>query len=70
MNKADFLIVHQRGRRGEEGNRVAINLNNVDCIMSDMDERGFYSDIHSVSGHGFIVYESFEEVMKLLKEKH
>ena len=65
----DFIVLHGRERNGDESERVAINLSHVDSIISRMDERGFYTDVHLINGHGFIVHEDFSEVMKLITSK-
>ena len=66
---SDFIVLHRRKRNGDEGERVAINFSHVDSIKSCMDERGFYTDVHLITGHGFIVHEDFSEVMKLITSK-
>ena len=65
----DFIVLHGRERNGDKSERVAINLSHVDSIKSCMDERGFYTDVHLINGHGFIVHEDFSEVMKLITSK-
>lgn len=65
----NFIVLHSRERNGDESERVAINLSHVDSIISRMDERGFYTDVHLITGHGFIVHEEFPEVMKLITSK-
>ena len=59
-----FIGLHKREKSGEKGERVLINIAHVDAVQECMDERGLYTDIHTITGHGFVVWEDFDKVMR------
>ena len=65
MNK--FIILNKRGRNGDWLGRVLISVDNIVDINEEKDNFGRYSSV-DVHGHGFVVTEKFEEVLKMICE--
>ena len=68
MNENRFIVVTPWGNAGR---KMAVNPYFIDRV-TERDRADQYNgkrtDIHFTDGHGFTVYETFEEVMKLIKE--
>ena len=62
-----FITLTRRGRNGDWLGRVLISVDNIVDVREEADNFGRYSSV-DVHGHGFVVTEKFEKILKMLCE--